>query len=189
MGVTIFPSTSDIKFTYEDYLQLPDDGKRYEIIDGEIYLLPTPPTVHQQVLGNLFCSLYGFVEYKNAGEVFISPLDVVFSETNVIQPDILFISNERSNIITEANIQGAPDLVIEVTWPATEQRDRGIKRMIYAKFGVREYWLVDPASKALEICRLQERNLRSVARLSVNDVLNTALLPGLKIAVQEIFQR
>jgi len=189
MGLTIFPSIPDIKFTYADYLQLPDDGKRYEIIDGEIYLLPTPPTVHQQILGNLFCILYSSVESKNVGEVFISPLDVVLSETTVIQPDILFISNERSNIITEANIQGAPDLVIEIFSPATEKRDRGIKLIMYAKFGVRECWLVDPTSKNVEIYRLQKKNLRLVERLTVNDVLNTPLLPGLKIAVQEIFQK
>jgi Uma2 family endonuclease len=187
MAAIMLQPACAVKFTYEDFLHLPDDGKRYEIIDGELYMSPAPNLDHQRIVLKLSRKLSEFVDSNNLGEVFIAPCDVVFSEINVVEPDILFISTERLHILTEANVQGAPDLVIEVLSSGTEKRDRGIKLKTYAKFGVREYWLADPENKTVEIYRLDKRGLKIAARLAVDDGLTSPLLRGLEISLQEIF--
>ncbi|MFQ5770648.1 MAG: Uma2 family endonuclease, partial [bacterium] len=110
-------------YTYQDYVNLPEDGKRYEIINGDLIMTPAPFTIHQKVSANIVDKLRPFVKKNQKGEVFYAPVDVVLSETNVVQPDILFISNEHSNIITEKNISGVPDLVIEILSPTTGYYD------------------------------------------------------------------
>ena len=187
-AIMLQPSTA-VKFTYEDFLHLPDDGKRYEIIDGELYMSPAPNTTHQRCVGKLHRRLGDFVEINKLGEVFVAPYDVVFSEINIVEADILFVSSERLRIIMEANARGAPDLIIEVISPSTEKRDRNIKLKMYAKFGVRECWLVDPVSKTVEIYRLDKKNFKLAAKLTVSEVLTTPLLPIFTISVQDVFQK
>ena len=131
-----------IKFTYIDYKNTPDD-KRYELLDGELVVVPSPRTGHQKTLLKLGVRLVAFVEERRLGEVYVAPFDVVLADTDVVQPDILFISNERAGIVTEDNVQGAPDLVIEILSPSTAERDRTFKRSLYAHHGVREFWIVD----------------------------------------------
>lgn len=138
----------DIKFTYEHYCQLPE-GDRYELIEGELLLTPSPTVRHQRVAATMQEALRTFVKANDLGSVFYAPLDVVLSDENVVQPDILFISKERDNIIKEENIQGPPDLVVEIISPSTAERDRSLKKALYGKFGVREYWIVDPEIKQL----------------------------------------
>ena len=133
----------ETKLTYADYLETSDD-ERYELLNGELIEYPSPKEIHQSVLGNLYLILAKFIRERSLGKVYFSPFDVVLSDTNVVQPDILFISNERADIITPDNVQGAPDLVVEILSPATAERDRTVKLDLYATYGVKEYWIVDP---------------------------------------------
>ena len=144
-----------VKFTYEDYKHTPED-KRYELIDGDLIMVPAPRTAHQITSREIEFLLMTFVKENDLGDVFDAPYDVVLSDTDVVQPDILFVSNERSNIITEDNIRGAPDLVIEILSPSTAQRDRTLKRTLYALHGVREYWLADTDAKNVLVLTLED---------------------------------
>ena len=173
-------------YTYADYLLTPDDV-RYELIDGELIVAPTPIPLHQRISMNFSNLLGPFVKGNGLGQLFAAPLDVVLSNTNVLQPDILFISNERSHIIGETNIQGAPDLIIEIASPSTEEHDRGVKQDLYALFGVLEYWRVYPLSQTVEALRLESARLVPAGVYALGDTLTTPLLPGLSIDLAEIF--
>ena len=175
-----------IKFTYNDYLQLPED-KRYELIEGEFFMVPSPNTSHQDALQNLFRTLDTYVRNRGLGKIYLAPLDILLSEVNVLQPDLLFISRERLGIITDKNIQGAPDLVVEILSPATAQRDKELKQKLYAKFGVREYWIADPNTKTIEVMSLAEEGFESVGTYQEGTVMASPLLRGLSIEVREIF--
>ena len=152
-------------FTYQDYLKLPEDGNRYQVINGELVMAPSPLPLHQIVSGELFLSIGNYVKDKKLGMVFSAPLDVVLSEDNVLQPDILFISKERQQIITDKNIAGAPDLVIEILSPATAYYDLFDKKEIYQKFGVKEYWIVDPMRQWMELYHLQKSQFELIQHL------------------------
>lgn len=152
------PHPKEIHFTYQDYL-LTSDDKRYELIEGELLMAPAPDTKHQSISGRLFTRLDRIISRGRLGYLFSAPCDVVLSDEDVVQPDIFFISSERRGIIGEKNIQGPPDLVIEILSSKTLERDRIIKRKLYAKFGVMEYWIVDPKGETVEVCRLKEKGL------------------------------
>ena len=134
----------DIRLTYEDFCCLPNDGKRYEIIDGELFVTPSPFRPHQRVVTRLTRYLSTFVEENELGEVFVAPFDVVFSRFDVVEPDLLYVSKGRLSVLTEKNVQGAPDLVVEVLSPSTAETDRTIKLKLYARYGVQEHWIIDP---------------------------------------------
>ena len=174
------------KFTVADYMNTPDDV-RYQLIDGELILAPSPTTRHQRVSVRLFVDLHQFVRMEGLGEACIAPLDVVFPDREVYQPDILFVSNERRGIITEANIQGAPDLVVEILSPSTQRHDRGHKQNVYAERGVREYWIVDPDSRTLEVLSAGSNGWTPTTTFSAEDVLVSPLLPGLSIDLGQVF--
>lgn len=176
-----------IRFTYQDYLKFPDDGKRYQIIEGELYMTPAPVPYHQRISRNLGFILWDFVRKRNLGEVFYAPCDIVFSEEDVVQPDIFFASKEREHIIGEKNIQGAPDLMVEILSPRTDELDRKLKVKLYEKFGVKEYWLVDPEKKEVEILSLTQGGYSSFGVFK--ESLSSPLLKGLKLNLQEVFQR
>lgn len=177
------------KLTYEDYLLIPEDGKRHEIIDGEHYVSPAPFVRHQRVVHRLDVCLGIYVAAHPVGEVLPGPTDVILSPHNIVQPDLLFISNERSAFVTEKNIQGAPDLAIEIHSGSSRHIDKGPKRRAYARWGVLEYWMLDPERKEAEVWeRSAKRLLRRRAHLSATDVLTTPLLPGLEIPLAEIFR-
>ena len=175
-----------LRFTYEDYLLTPDD-RRYELVDGDLLLTPAPTPHHQLVAGHLFAALLEFVRGRSLGKVIVAPCDVVLSRFDVVQPDILFIRSERLFIIGEKNIQGAPDLVIEVLSPSTEDRDRTMKTKLYARSGVRELWIVDPSAKTVEIFSGAGSELHSTAVVSGAETLRTAILPGLEIPLLQVF--
>jgi Uma2 family endonuclease len=175
-----------IKFTYKDYLQLPED-KRYELIEGEFLMVPSPIPAHQDVLQNLFRVLDVHIRNQDLGKVYLAPLDVILSEESVLQPDLLFISKERLHIITERNIQGAPDLVIEILSPSTAERDKGLKQKLYAKFGIQEYWLVDPDKKVIEVMSLGEGGFESTGVYQEEATLDSPLLKGISMDVREVF--
>lgn len=135
--------------TYADYLQLPDDGQRYEIIDGELYVSPSPNTKHQRVSGRLYRALADHTDEHDLGEVFIAPYDLKLGDPSVVQPDILYISWDRHDIVTRLNAQGVPDLVIEVISPSSTRMDLETKRDLYAKYGVLHYWVAHPQDEWL----------------------------------------
>ena len=143
-------STPTYKFTYQDYRNTPDD-KRYELLDGDLVMAPAPGEAHQRTSRKLTMLLGLSVERTGIGHVYAAPFDVVLSNTDVVQPDLLYISNERAHIITDENIQGAPDLVVEILSPSTAERDQTFKRSLYAKHGVKEYWLVDTDAKTVTV--------------------------------------
>jgi Uma2 family endonuclease len=175
-----------IKFTYEDYLHLPEE-KRYEIIDGDLIMVPAPSISHQDISLNLAIILRKFVREKSLGVILCAPCDVILSEVDIVQPDILFISKERLNIITEDNIRGAPDLVIEIISKSSEYRDRVIKRKLYSKYGVKEYWIVDPEKKEIEVLELKESGLERVRSYGQREVMERGLIEGLKVDLKEVF--
>lgn len=180
-------SQPEIKFTYHDYLLLPED-KRYELIEGDLYMVPAPGPFHQVVVLRLQTALSDFVEKHRLGQVVPAPCDVYFSEYNVVQPDILYVSRERLGIIQEKFIQGPPDLVIEVLSPSTREKDLEIKRKLYSRYGVREYWIVDPEGKRIEILTRREAQLSPAVTYLAGEELQSGLFPAYRLQVSEIFR-
>lgn len=180
-----------IRFTYEDYRSLPYvERQRFELLEGELIpVTPSPGATHQWLCGELAFHLRRFVKEHQLGRVYEAPLDVVLGEAGeeqVVQPDILFIAKERGKIIHEEEIRGAPDLVVEVLSPSTAEKDRFFKRTLYARHGVKEYWLADPDSKSIELLTLGERGYRRAGLYQKGQVLRSPLL-GLEIPLAEIF--
>ena len=178
-----------VKFTYADFLHFPDDGKRHEIIDGEHYVTPSPNIKHQRVAGNLHALLWLHLKGHSLGSVFTAPLDVVLSDLDVVEPDLLYISHERASVLTAQHVRGAPDLVVEILSPGTRRVDEITKRRLYERSNVREYWVVDPELDTIKIYRRAEESFVRVAELSVEhgDTLTTPLLPELAIPLADVF--
>lgn len=177
-----------IKYTYRDYLLLPEsEERRYELVEGELYMVPSPTPSHQDIVFRLARIMDDFVQRYGLGKVYIAPLDVVLSEEDVLQPDILFVASDRRSIITERNIRGAPDLVVEVLSPGTADRDRFLKRTRYAKFGVREYWVVDPETKAIEVLVATQAGLEVLRTYPLGTVATSGILDGLQVEVTKLF--
>jgi Uma2 family endonuclease len=176
------------KLTYEDYVLIPEDGQRHEILDGEHYVTPSPFVRHQLISSNLHSLLGPFIRGRRLGTLLAAPMDVLLAPHDIAQPDLLFISNERAGIIAEKNVQGAPDLVIEILSKSTRRRDERLKPERYGRCGVLEYWIVDPNRKGTKVYRCEGGRLSLVAELSAEDVLTTPLLPGLEIPLAEIFE-
>ncbi len=176
------------RYTVADYMALPDD-QRYELLDGELILAPSPTSRHQFIQIYLAHVLFQFVEERGLGWVVGAPLDVVMSDRNVAQPDLLFVSHRRASIVTRPNIQGAPDLAVEILSPSTARRDRGQKLDIYARYGVAEYWIVDPETETVEIHVLRGDTLDLQATYRRGQTLESPILPGLTIELEQIFNR
>ena len=179
---------ANVSFNYHDYLQLPE-GKRYEILDGELCVVPAPNTRHQRVSRDLLVALIRHVESTGLGEVLHAPYDVVLSHENVVQPDILFVRRERLGIIAEANIREAPDLIVEILSPGARGKDLEIKRKIYARFGVQEYWIVDPDAATVEVLVWGESGYVSAGVCGVTERLSSPLLPELNLPLSGIFKK
>ncbi len=178
------------RLTYEDYLQFPDDGKRHEIIEGNHYMTPAPRTKHQRISGNLATAMISFSKQYKLGLVLTAPCDVILSDENVVQPDILFVSIARAAIVTEDNIQGGPDLIVEILSESSRKKDEVTKRKLYERFGVQEYWIVDPELEIVRVFKLAQHRYGRASELSkeTNDVLTTEFLPGFECAVSELFE-
>lgn len=174
------------KYTYEDYCNTPED-KRYELINGELLMAPSPFINHQRISRKLEVILDKFVTENESGEVFDAPCDVYFDNENVVQPDILFISKKNLHSIGEKNIQGAPDLVVEILSEQSVYRDMVRKKKLYAKFGVKEYWIVIPENKQIEIYILEGGTFQLYKSLDNTDTLTSPLLRGLKIELKKVF--
>ena len=177
-----------VRYTYRDYINLPEsEEKRYELIDGELYMAPAPTPAHQIIVGRLFRILIEFVEAHDLGDVIFSPLDVVLSDEDVLQPDAVYISRDRKSMITEQNIQGPPDLVVEVLSPGTADRDRTIKRARYLRFGVREYWIVDPQTRTIEVLKAGETEFELVRVYASGTSAKSPILEGLEVSMDAVF--
>ena len=174
------------KLTYQDYAKTPDD-ERYELIDGELLVVPAPNIAHQGSHASLGSLMWSFVRQHDLGRVFLAPTDVVLSDTDVVQPDVLFISKEREHIISEANIQGAPDLVVEILSPSTSSRDWREKRQLYAEHGVGEYWTADASNKVVYVMLLKNGVLEIVETYASGDTLTSPTLKGFEVSVDDLF--
>jgi len=184
-------TNTKIKFTYRDYKSLPQsETKRYELMDGELIMVPAPFPYHQKVSGNLEYILRQFIQSRNLGFVYHAPCDVVLSDRDVVQPDIFFISKGRSQIITRENIKGAPDLIIEILSLSTAEYDRTYKRTLYARSGVKEYWIVDPNEREIEVMTLGEKGFETVGvyKYKKGAQVKSPLLQGLVIDLSRVFQ-
>jgi len=179
-----------IVLTYEDYRHLPNDGKRYEILEGELFVSPAPKTKHQIVSVNLAAILHSHVRKHKLGRMLAAPADVVLSRTNVVQPDLLFISNPRLKILTEQNVQGAPDLIVEILSEFTEEQDRTLKMQIYARHGVREYWLIHPERETVEVYELDDKLRIFLHRATYqrDETLSSTLFPKLTIKLSTLWE-
>jgi len=182
-------ATSSVKLTYEDFLTFPDDGKRHEIIDGEHYVTPSPVTKHQRIATRLAVALGGYLKSRPLGELFVAPLDVVFAEHDIVEPDLIYVSRGRAEVITAKHVRGAPDLLVEILSPGTRKTDEVTKRKRYEHFGVLEYWVVDPELDAIKVYRRVDDRFVRIAELSAEagDSLTTPLLPGFSVTLTETF--
>jgi len=184
------PATSTTRLTYEDLLELSPDGNRYEIIDGELFVNPAPVPRHQFIAGILYARLFNYFEAHHGGIAIISPIDVIFADASVVQPDIIVIKADRESILQEKNIQGAPNLCIEVLSPSTRRLDEVHKRTLYERGGVDEYWMVDPELELVRIDRRAGSVFESAAEISTETggTLTTPLLPDLAIDMADVFR-
>jgi Uma2 family endonuclease len=178
---------SSVRFNYQDYCQLPD-GERYEIIDGELLMVKSNGSLHQMVLRNLETLVWPFVREKQLGQVLFGPLDVILSEEDVVQPDLIFVGRERQEMISERGCEGPPDLVMEVTSLASSTLDRQQKRELYARYGVQEYWLVDPVARSIDQMELRDEKLTlKGSYFRKEDRITSEIIPELSVPVSRIF--
>jgi Uma2 family endonuclease len=182
MGTEVIP-----RLTYDEFRQLPDDGKRYELIHGEVHLTPAPNTRHQWTLHNLDMSLGVHVQTEKLGEVWVAPLDVRVSEDTAVQRDLIYVSNARAEIIREDYIAGAPDLVVEILSPSKAAHDRATKLRLYAQAGVPEVWYIEPKAKTVELLKLRGNRFVVDSVFGGDQVLKSDLFPGWELPLDKLF--
>ena len=178
-----------VKLTYDDFVLFPDDGTRHELIDGEHYVTPSPNIRHQRISGKLHLLIGNWLEANPIGQLFYAPLDVVFSNFDIVEPDLIYMSNARAaEILTDKHVSGVPELVIEIGSRGTRKRDETVKRRLYDRVGVEEYWIVDPAIDSIRVFRRAVGAFERPQELATEagDVLHTPLLPGLPIPLDRI---
>jgi Uma2 family endonuclease len=184
-------SPSRAKLTYDDFLLFPDDGKRHELIDGEHYVTPSPNTKHQAISGNLHFMIRSWLEQHPVGRIFYAPFDVVFTNFDVVEPDLLYMSHARAaQVLTEKHVTGAPEIVVEIGSKGTRKRDETIKRQLYERSGVSEYWVIDPVLELVRIYSNVNGPFGRPRELSAeaDDILTTTLLDGLELPLRKIFE-
>lgn len=175
------------KYTHADLLVMPNDGKQRQIVDGELFVTPSPKFTHQHISSRIYLALGHYLETHPIGYVLYAPLDVILSESDVLEPDLLLVLNEHRSILQDW-VRGAPDLVVEVLSLSTVRIDRGPKLRAYARFGVPECWLVDPEEKCVELYRLAGQTYALHEAFTGSQSLTSAILPGFSLAVAEIFK-
>lgn len=175
-------------FTYDDYIALPDDAKRYEIIEGEVSMTPAPSPRHQEIQLRLSSALFFHVNKHSLGTVLTSPIDLVLSMVDVVQPDVLFVARERSHIIAKKNLVGIPNLIVEILSPSSTTRDQKEKLNLYQRYGLPEYWIVNPDSQIIEVYLAAANRLEKVETLKTGEELHARQIPGLVLELTEIFK-
>ena len=173
------------RWTYEEYCRL-DDDRRYEIIDGALLMAPSPTDEHQDWASELHLLMAPFVRRNKLGRLFIAPFDLILDEENTVQPDLIFVSTSKLGIIQRRGIFGVPDLLVEIISPSTVRRDRYEKKELYARFGVPEYWLVDPANSAVEVLSLQSGAYHLHCSAEEKGIVSSRLLTGFSIEISEL---
>lgn len=179
------------RLTYEDFLLFPDDGRRHELIDGEHYVTPSPNTRHQRLSMRLTKAFLDHLESHPVGELFVAPFDVVMSLFDVVEPDLLLIAADQAHLLTRKHFRGAPALVIEIVSPGTRHRDRRLKRDLYSRAGVQEYWMVDPKASVIAVFRRGKAGdlpLAATLHASANDTLTSPLLPAFSLDLAHLFR-
>lgn len=177
-----------IKYTVEDYLNVAEsETERYELLEGELVMVPAPNWFHQSIAAALFEQLNQFVKERELGVVRFAPLDVEFSPHDVAQPDLIFLSRHKLDLVQEGRVRGAPDLVVEIFSPSTRQRDRTTKRTLYARHGVGEYWLVDPDAETVEVLSLGDEGFTRTRLYERADTLRSPLFSELEIPLDAVF--
>jgi len=174
--------------TRRDYLELPEDGPRYQLIQGELFMAPAPNRFHQHISGNIEYALRRYLEDHPIGLLYDAPFDVTLTDINVFQPDILFVSNERKSLFDQHGLEGPPDLVIEILSPGTAKLDLDPKRKVYAQTGVQELWIVDPQVPEFRLFRLQENAESPFATLQAGAFLESPIFPGLQLDIGKALQ-
>lgn len=180
--------TAQEKFTFQDYLALPDDGKRYELIEGELIMAAAPRVTHQIVNYNLVSLFIDYFKKNKVGTLLFAPCDVVLDEYTVVEPDIIFVSKENKSILTEENIQGAPDLLVEILSIGTAYYDLLDKKDLYEKHGVKEYWIVDPRGKWIAVYILKEGKYELLQKVEKEGVAASVILKGLEVNLTAVFK-
>jgi len=175
--------------TYADLASFPDDGLRRELIGGELIVSPSPKTRHQVVSGRLFLLFGNHLESNGGGWVYYAPLDVLFSDYDVVEPDLIIVLDEQQAIVTEPNIKGAPALLIEIVSTSNPRLDRVRKRDLYAKYGVAEYWIVDPDADRIEVYRLESERYRKPEIFEPPETTTYDRLAGLHVDLTQLFAR
>ena len=176
-----------VKFTYEDYLTTPADT-RYELLDGDLIMVPAPNLKHQEVQFRLGQELGRFILDHELGKLFYAPCDVFLSDTDVVQPDLLFVSRGREHLLSDGEkVRGAPDLAVEILSPSSAAKDRGVKRDLYGRYGVTEYWLVDPIAETVSIHRQRGGVLAATDTFGRGQTLRSTLLAGLELRLDDVF--
>jgi Uma2 family endonuclease len=178
---------SRVRFNATDIWDAPEDGNRYEVIDGELFVTPAPDWLHQSAVSALHGYIWQYVQPRRLGWVRTAPIAVVLDEETGIEPDIVYVSQERSRIISARGIEGAPDLVVEVLSPSTKARDRGLKMRRYAAAGVPHYWIVDPSTRSLEAYRLGESGYELIGVFGPGSIFRPALFPSLEILIDDLW--
>jgi len=177
-----------IKLTYEDYVELPDDGRRYEILDGELEVSPAPAPLHQRVSQNLSVILDGYVRPRKLGRIYHPPIDVILASTTVVQPDLIFVSTAQEAIVTKRAVEGPPELVVEILSPWSVRRDRVAKAAIYARFGIGHYWLLEPEARIFEVYEVERAEYRLVATHGASGIMRTPLFPDLDLDLSLLWE-
>jgi Uma2 family endonuclease len=171
--------TTRVRLTYEDYAALPDDGRRYELHEGELSVTPAPGTRHQETLLNLAVILHGHVNAGELGKVFPAPVDCILDNVTVVQPDIVFIETARRSVISERGIEGPPTLAVEIISPSSAGIERRRKLQLYARYAVHYYWIVDPSARTIEAHELVQGAYREVGTLSGTTAASLSPFPDL----------
>lgn len=174
--------------THHDYRELPEHGPRYQLVEGELHMAPAPNRYHQTILINLFAIFIRHLDqHPELGKIYIAPFDVQLTDINVYQPDLIFVLDKHKAIFTDQGAEGAPDLVVEILSPKTAKLDTGTKREIYARTGVEELWIVDPATRRIMVFRLQENAESPAFTVGDEASIQTPLLPGLTVSTAAVF--
>jgi Uma2 family endonuclease len=175
------------KWTYEDYRRLPDDGWIYEVIEGELYMSPAPLTIHQRCKIKLASEFLDFAESHDAGMVLDAPTDVLLPGfATPVQPDVIFVVKERLEIVKDERVEGAPDIVVEVLSPWNWMTDRHKKFQVYAKAGVREYWIVDPKARTIELFCLRGSTYALIGKYGAGETVRSEVLVGFEVKVENV---
>lgn len=176
-----------IVLTYDDYIEIPNDGRRYELLEGELTVTPAPNPEHQAASVNLIVVISQYIKLHDLGLLYHAPIDLILESTSVLKPDLLFIAKSRQNIITSRGVEGAPGLVIEILSPSTQRHDRITKAQIYARHKITWYWIADSEQRMLEVHRLEGNGYRLVATLHGDSPLAAPPFYDLKFSAKDIF--